>query len=273
MVLAVLATLGVLAAEPGEAWQGSTRSQGGAELRLTVVPVGDDLHATLLWPAYERVTIDATIPVVEGCDASMFDAVRSRVDGACRSASARVDSAHPIYEYSSRDHLRCVVGDAHAPMWCRLPFTGWFQLLREAAPTDVVEAARAALMARTQAPAAPVVVPDGWEGEVRWYRAVAWDALELVPKGEGALEGPDGEGSHALYLDGSGRAVLHRVRDEGGDRIADRIEWDGDGRARVRESFDRRGAREVRLLHVDRGQPAVLAWGTAEHVYLLKSLR
>lgn len=246
-------------------WTGATLTQGSAAVQLSLAPAADTVAVTLFWPEYDKITIEGTLPFEEGCRASIFDAIRARVDGACRSVDGRLPDRHPLYDYTSSTRVRCVFGEGSSPAWCRLSYTGWFEVSSYPLAPDVTEAARTKLLALI------AEAPDAVEqpaGEARWFSEITWDGLELVPTGQGPLEGPTAS-AHALYLDAAGRPILHCV----GDRVVDRIVWDAQGRARTRETFGPSALDSVRWLHIDRGTPAVLAVGSREHIYLLKPLR
>ncbi len=117
------------ASEPPWLGEATTRGNSPVQLRLRAGP--DEALVELWWHAFQTTTIEQVLPIV-GCEHPSLAQGVARIEGRCRGIRAEVASRHPVYDYTEQDLLRCAVGDAAA--WCRLPFTGWFEVSAPVAP-------------------------------------------------------------------------------------------------------------------------------------------
>lgn len=113
-------------AHPALSLAGTTRSQGDSPLQLCLAPSAESVDAALWWAAFDRISFETVLPLQDGCASKEFAPISDRITGSCRSISARVADKHPVYDYIDHPTLRCALGDDTA--WCKLPYTGWFEL-------------------------------------------------------------------------------------------------------------------------------------------------
>lgn len=119
-------SLFLLAAALAQPLRGEAVSFGHSEVRTQVEAVPAGLLVQVYWPAFDRHTLEAVIAFATSCAGEDLVGGRARVSVPVRCVDAWVDEPHPVYDYTERTHVRCVLGEGQAA--CKLGYTPWFSL-------------------------------------------------------------------------------------------------------------------------------------------------
>jgi len=251
-------------------WIGETVTGGASPIRLTLTPWDDGrMLAEIYWHDYEKASAEQAIQPEPGCDPPEFADVKKRVDGACSHVIAQLRDVHPTYDYVSTTKLRCVFGDVTSPGFCKLNYTGWFEVGMNADDSgDPAELAKALLLELAAGAVEPPPVPVAWEGKIQWTHGLNHTFHGLEPHCVGEpldLQNLPAEIEyfHGCFFDADGVLRYRTGNPVGGTPyVADHLIYDAEGRplARINYAQDK-GLSYVDMVYRHRGEPAFLGRG------------